>query len=125
MRSVLHCLPNIPATPAAKPPIIPVTKISRYALPPKGNKFAIFFASMKSLALPNQKARNIHNRAIAKKGTKNTAPPFKLINIADIKAANITDHQGKNCDKMSAIIIVKMKFKIFLFMVLVLSFELQ
>ena len=63
--------------------------------------------------------------AIAKKGTKKTALRFKLTSNAVIKEASITDHQGKNCDNMRANIIVTIKFRIFLLMVLVLSFVLQ
>ena len=80
---------------------------------------------MKSLALPNQNAWVIHNKAIAKKGTKKTALRFKPIIKAVKKDANITDHQGKNCDNMRANMMVAIKFRIFFLMVLVLSVVLQ
>ena len=56
------------------------------------------------------------------KGTKKIAYLFTLKNIDVIKAASITDHQGKNWDKTNAIMIVAKKFTIFLFIIQVKVF---
>ena len=42
----LNCFPKIAAMPAANPPTVPVTSISIYGLPPKGNKIAIRLAKV-------------------------------------------------------------------------------
>ena len=113
----IHCFPNIPEIPEAIPPIIPVTIIKRNALPCNGNSTAIFFARIKSFVLLKRYACTIHNKAMAKNGTKNTALLFKLINKDVKKDAIITDHQGKNCDSTRAIIIVAIKLMLFFFIV--------
>lgn len=60
----------------------------------------------------------IQNSKMAKNGMKNTLNDFRLNSRLVIKAANITDHQGRNIDKIKAKAIVVIKFKSFLFMVL-------
>ena len=51
---------------------------------------------------------------------KNDFPPFELK-----KAATITDHHGNTKDSATANKIVVIKFMLFIFMVLVLRFELK
>ena len=62
---------------------------------------------------------------MAKNGIKKTADFFKLINKPVKKAANMTDHQGKNRDNMIARTVVDTKFTVFLFMALELKIELK
>jgi hypothetical protein len=50
---------------------------------------------------------------MAKKGVKNTAVFFRGIKIPDTKAAIITDHQGKNKDKIIAKKTVIIKLVVF------------
>ena len=51
---------------------------------------------------------------MAKNGIKKTAAFFNGINKAVAKAAVITDHQGKNKDRINANTIVAIKLVIFL-----------
>lgn len=98
LSSKLLCFPKTPEIPAANPPIIPEIKSNKVEFPLSFNNVAILFASMKSLLLLSVYDCIIHNKQIAKKGIKNTAPFFNGIKYPEIKAAIIIDHQGKYND---------------------------
>ena len=116
-------MPKSPAIPAANPPTIPVTKMSKTAFPPSGNSTAIFSARIKSLALLNNHAYTIQNTAIAKNGTTKAEAFLKRTIAPDKKAANMMDHHGNNSEKTSASTKVNKKLDKKLFIVLELKFE--
>lgn len=62
---------------------------------------------------------------MAKNGIKKTADFFKPMNKPVKKAANMTDHHGKNRDNIIARTKVDKKFLAFLFMALELKIELK
>jgi hypothetical protein len=62
---------------------------------------------------------------MAIKGTTKTEAPFKLKNKLVAKAATIIDHQGKNCERISAITIVAIKLMLFFVMIMGLKFVLK
>lgn len=106
-----HWLPKSPATPAANPPTIPVTKMSNMAFSPRYNSTAIFLARTKSLALLNNHAYIIQNTAIAENGTKNAEAFLRRTIALDRKAANMIDHHGKNSENIRANTKVNRKFE--------------